>query len=219
MRDILRPDPPLFPKPIGRNYMMDEKGAKEQPQRTSCSSGASSNEAISCKLPLLDGDYGSTSQSITAQVDLDQTQKLQHVYLDDKVTFDAIVCTAWALVLRCFIGQEKLGFYLDESAAIHDAPNSKNGGNRDRSIFLINFDQQEPLSAYIKRAELQHALLERRRQNSDLTKAIENSNSNDHQLNTAIRMQDSWSSQNDVAEQDLRMSAKDDVLQVRASYP
>ncbi|KAI4152398.1 MAG: hypothetical protein L6R39_001827, partial [Caloplaca ligustica] len=101
----------------------------------------SSNQSISCKLPLLDGDAKASPRVIAVDSVSADVGKLQKLYKNDKPTFDAHVCAAWALLLRCYTGQDDVCFRFQHNASDADPP-----------LLHLDFQEDEPLSTIVERA-------------------------------------------------------------------
>ncbi|KAG8530149.1 NRPS [Bacidia gigantensis] len=79
----------------------------------SCSS-PSAHGAVPCKLPLLDGEPSSSGHTITAKVELKQAARIWEARRRDADSLHEKLCTSWALLLRCFTGQDQIHFHLNE---------------------------------------------------------------------------------------------------------
>ena len=198
---------------------MGEIEAVGQHQRAIGSSNASLNEAVSCKIPLLDGDHGTQSRPIAVQTVLEQTQNLQQIYVEDRALFEAIINNAWGLVLRCFTGQEHVGFFVKKDVAGSDSRRSASNNERDQLGFQFTFDQQQPLLTHITKAKTEITSLERKSNaqgpQSDKLQSI----SSGHQINTTVRIEGSGFSRSAASRSDSSYLAEDSVLQVGLSYP
>lgn len=121
----------------------------EMKGRISSCSFLSTSDGESCKLPLLDGETSGSSKIIRTNVELDK-KILLDVCRRDSLLFHSIICTAWALVLRCYTGQDQVTFdYLSENTSIK-AP-----------TFRMVFDQDETLSNHTENVKVAIAGLNR----------------------------------------------------------
>ena len=109
-------------------------------------------KAMSCKLPLLDGEDGAEPDLMTTELELVNANRLQNFGKGDVRSLGDILCTAWGLLLRCYTGQDDVSFHyrqgdVDNMASDSSIPHSR------RSTFRMTFDEQESLSACIARAQ------------------------------------------------------------------
>ena len=112
----------------------------------------SDTEAMSCKLPLLDGEATSEPWLMMTELELDSSESLQNFGKGDVVSFNDLLCTAWALLLRCYTGQDNVSFYLRQGNIDHLV--SKSAVPRDHQpTFRMAFHDQESLSACVARAK------------------------------------------------------------------
>ena len=71
----------------------------------------------SCNLPLLDGTR-SSDHAVSAQAEVQHVEKILYTCQNDNTYLQRIVCAAWALLLRCYTGQNQIAFLfncLDDS--------------------------------------------------------------------------------------------------------
>ena len=106
--------------------------------------------ASSCKLPLLDGEGDSAVRLIAAPVELDQIEKIQQIWEKERAEFTALLCTAWGLLLRCYIGQEKIAFYFSDAS---NGRNNHQSASSQEAIFGMDFLDQEDLSTLLMKAK------------------------------------------------------------------
>ncbi|KAI4240225.1 MAG: hypothetical protein L6R40_005254 [Gallowayella cf. fulva] len=92
-----------------------------------------------CKLPLLDGDPHSKCQINTVALNPNDFIALHELYKEDNIAADRYLCNAWAILLRCYTGQDER---LEQSFA---SPQSR---------FQLAFREHEPLSACFARASV-----------------------------------------------------------------
>ena len=96
---------------------------------------------IQCKLPLLDGDADKTAAQLL-RVELGDCDKLQKLYHADYNHSESVLCTAWALLLRCYTGQDDIVFHLRSKGSRQPSP----------SKVQITFEDDSALSSYTQRA-------------------------------------------------------------------
>lgn len=115
-----------------------------QEQEGSNRAAMSHIEAVTCKLPLLDGERASTTRIIEARVELQHAGTLQELCApdNDRAPLNDILCTAWGLLLRCYTGQDDIFFQFRQTSSDGDS----------LSGFRMAFHEQENLSTYIERA-------------------------------------------------------------------
>ena len=105
--------------------------------------------ASTCKLPLLDGEGDSTAKLIATPVELDQVDKLQGISKTDRASLNTLLCTAWGLLLRCYVGQERISFYF--STLSNGRTNHESASQR--FVFGLELHDEEPLSEHIIKAK------------------------------------------------------------------
>ncbi|KAL8760972.1 MAG: hypothetical protein Q9184_002869 [Pyrenodesmia sp. 2 TL-2023] len=76
---------------------------------------------MSCILPLLDGDAEASPRVIAVDSVSGDVGDLQKLYQNNKDRFDSYVCTAWALLLRCYTGLDLVCFQLHKGASQEEA--------------------------------------------------------------------------------------------------
>ena len=109
--------------------------------QASCCTSLSFSEAEACKLPLLDGETSGPIEIITTEIRLKNAVEILDLYRRDRILFSGTACTAWALLLRCYTGQERVTFaYTTDNA------------NATVSLLQMSFGEDEVLSNYTKRA-------------------------------------------------------------------
>ena len=85
--------------------------------QASCTS-LSGPDTEACRLPLLDGETSGSAENITTEVRLENASSILNVCRRDKIRFSSTVCTAWALLLRCYTGQDRVTFeYTTDNAS------------------------------------------------------------------------------------------------------
>ena len=105
-----------------------------------------------CKLPLLDGKGSSASQSLTTQVSFEHVEKLLHICREREAYLEALLYTAWGLLLRCFAGQDGVSFHVGRGECDSTDPKSV-ALTEHRSVFQMTFDANETLLAYIQKVQ------------------------------------------------------------------
>lgn len=184
-------------------------------QDASCSSLPFS-KAIPCKIPLLDGDSNIESRPIVADVELDRIDELQRLYQADNASFDALLCTAWGLLLRCYVGQDHISFHFHRKE-IRQSGQPLAPSDEHQSIFQIEFNEQEALHTHIKRAKSSNALLERKSHIPDSKDSSAALISGPERPNTTVRVQHAGSLQSLAVKNNLQNSLHDDAAQVNNS--
>lgn len=109
-------------------------------------------EAASCRLPLLDGEDTTEPQLITTELELENVETLQRFANGDVASFNAMLCTAWGLLLRCYTGQDHVSFYFRQGNVDDPVPNSTVPRDS-QSTFQMAFYDQESLSTCVLRAK------------------------------------------------------------------
>ncbi|KAF4633014.1 hypothetical protein G7Y89_g5108 [Cudoniella acicularis] len=69
---------------------------------------------IPCLFPRLGGKFYNEQGSATIKVELTQLADLQGILLQDPLAFSSVVRATWALVLRCYTGQDDVSFWYRE---------------------------------------------------------------------------------------------------------
>ncbi len=123
---------------------MPQNMIASQEQEGSNHATMSHTEAVTCKLPLLDGERNFESRIIAAEVELQHAGTLQELCAQDrdKANLNDILCTAWGLLLRCYTGQDDIFFQFRQT---------NSDGERSSAVRMA-FHEQESLSTYIERA-------------------------------------------------------------------
>lgn len=149
----------------------------------------SHTEAMSCKLPLLDGEDTSEPRLMVTELEFDNSEILQNFSKGDVVSFNDLLYTAWALLLRCYTGQDNVSFYLRQSNVDHLVP--KSAVPRDHQpTFRMAFHDQESLSTCVARAKDGYACNERGGQSLVSTESDSRPFSAAHYQNTHVWVQD-----------------------------
>ena len=105
--------------------------------QTSCCTSLSVSEAEVCKLPLLDGENSGSIEIITTKVRLKNAGNILEVCRRDKILFFGTACAAWALLLRCYTGQNRVTFEYTAADV-----------NATASLLRMSFGEDEILSKY-----------------------------------------------------------------------
>lgn len=109
--------------------------------QASCCTSLSVSEAAACKLPLLDGETSGSVEIITTEIQLKNAGNILDFCRRDRILFSSTACTAWALLLRCYTGQDQVTFeYTTDSA------------NSTASLLWMSFGEDQILSKYTERA-------------------------------------------------------------------
>lgn len=106
--------------------------------------------SCSCKLPLLDGNVESATRSFKIDVELANIGKYQKAAQQDHPDHETVICTAWALLLRCYTGQDQVCFQIRRK----DDRSSPEDGHlaSEQDIFMLNFESQVALGTYLEQA-------------------------------------------------------------------
>ena len=112
-------------------------------------------EVVSCKIPLLDGDAKEAKESIVTEVEINQKHRLCEVARVMNGSLEGIICIAWALLLRCYTGQDQVCFELigdviEECPAQHEEPGTYT------SVFRKGFQREDILSTCVRQASSSH---------------------------------------------------------------
>lgn len=118
--------------------------------QASCCTFISASEAEACKIPLLDGEISGSFHITRTEVSLEKDETLIDICRRDRPLLHGITCTAWALLLRCYIGQDRVTFEYSF-------------GNTTASLLRISFDEDETLSRYTENARDVIAGIEQKR--------------------------------------------------------
>lgn len=101
-----------------------------------------------CRLPLLDGESKTTSQLIAVELTSGKLETLHQLYQQDRAVAADLLYTAWALVLRCYTGQDEILFHIGHTIGI-DLEQPAAGH---QSLFQLVFKGNELLTACLARA-------------------------------------------------------------------
>ena len=139
------------------------------------------SEAEACKLPLLDGETSGSVEIITTEARLENAGNILDVCRRDRILFSATACTAWALLLRCYTGQDRVTFeYTTDNT------------NATASILRMSFVEDEILSNYAERARDAITGIEQKRLAATrLSAATVNNETVSSLVNTAVCICDS----------------------------
>lgn len=118
--------------------------------QASCCTFISASEAEACKIPLLDAEISGSSHITRMEVSLEKAEAFIDICRRDRRLLHGITCTAWALLLRCYIGQDRVTFEYSF-------------GNTTASLLRISFDEDETLSRYTENARDVIAGIEQKR--------------------------------------------------------
>ena len=109
--------------------------------QSSCCISPSVSEVEACKLPLLDGETSGPLEIITTVIQLPNARNNLDSCQRDRIQFFSTACTAWALLLRCYTGQDQVTFeYTTDNAGATP------------SLLQMNFGENEILSKYTESA-------------------------------------------------------------------
>ena len=120
----------------------------------------SRTEAISCKLPLLDGD-NATNRPLRIELEPGKAEIFRNSGNGDIEAFNDLLCVAWGLVLRCYTGQNNVSFHFQQNLA-SDLISNSTGSQTGQSLFRIEFDERENLSTCCTKARASHTFNQRR---------------------------------------------------------
>ncbi len=109
-------------------------------------------EVTSCKLPLLDGEDAAENCLIMTELELEDTAIFQNFGKGEVASFDDLLCTAWALLLRCYTGQDNVSFHLRQSS-VDDVASTLAVPRIRESSFRMSFEEHDSLSACISKAK------------------------------------------------------------------
>ncbi|KAL8703011.1 MAG: hypothetical protein Q9201_003811 [Fulgogasparrea decipioides] len=106
----------------------------------------SSNENVFCKLPLLDGDKNSATRVVAVDVTPGDVKGFKKLYNDDAVRLDHSLYSAWALLLRCYTGQDLVSFSIwhDDGSDLEHQPGKS-------SLIQLELREEEPLTTLLER--------------------------------------------------------------------
>lgn len=108
-----------------------------------------------CHLPCLGGENEGARQKEWTKVDLEHSQELQELFAEDRQTFPGVVCAAWALVLRCYLGSEDVCFGYREER--EDNCDTQTKGSRASfkamHIARMSFDETASLISLVEKAK------------------------------------------------------------------
>lgn len=111
----------------------------------------SSARSMSCILPLLDGDAEASPRVIAVDSVSGDVGDLQKLYKNNKDRFDSYVCTAWAILLRCYTGLDLVCFQLYANASQEEA-GIPSEPRQAAPLLQLALGQDEPLSNIVERA-------------------------------------------------------------------
>ncbi|KAL8924366.1 MAG: hypothetical protein Q9208_004148 [Pyrenodesmia sp. 3 TL-2023] len=106
---------------------------------------------MSCILPLLDGDAEASPRVIAVDSVSGDVGDLQKLYENSKERFDSYICTAWALLLRCYTGLDVVCFQLCANASQEEA-GIPSGPRQAAPLLQLALGEDEPLSDIVERA-------------------------------------------------------------------
>ena len=109
--------------------------------QASCCVEFVSSAAENCKLPLLDGNNSKSIESISTEIEIPKAGNVPEGRQGIDRLFHGSICTAWALLLRCFTGQDRITFEY-----------KSNNQSATVSLFQMTFDENETLSKHLEKA-------------------------------------------------------------------
>ena len=116
----------------------------------------SHTEAISCKLPLLDGENTTRARLIEIELGLENVERLQDFNKKDPTPFNDLLCIAWGLLLRCYTGQDDISFHFRQNIVGDLVPNPAIP-LINQSTFRMVFHEHESLSTCFAKAKVGYA--------------------------------------------------------------
>ena len=107
---------------------------------------------------MLDGNAKMVTGHIVTEVEFEQADRLYEVAKEASGSLGGVFCIAWALLLRCYTGQDQvcfelMGDFINERAA------QSEGFKNDPLIFNMAFQEEDVLSTCIRRASTSHTYL------------------------------------------------------------
>lgn len=109
------------------------------------------HQTKSCKLPLLDGDTEASPQVITIDIASGSIGELQRLYSNDRSSFESYLYTAWALLLRCYTGQDHVCFRIRRPLRVSDGDASPPSSSRTGHLLQLALREDETLSDITRR--------------------------------------------------------------------
>ncbi|KAL8654006.1 MAG: hypothetical protein Q9210_001767, partial [Variospora velana] len=108
------------------------------------------HQTNSCKLPLLDGDAEASPEVITVDTASGSIGELQRLCSNDRSSFESYLYTAWALLLRCYTGQDHVCFRIRRPLRVSDGDASAPSSRR-ASLLQLALREDETLSDITRR--------------------------------------------------------------------
>ncbi|KAH6670809.1 nonribosomal peptide synthase [Halenospora varia] len=102
-----------------------------------------------CFFPQIDTQFRNEKGPITIKVELKQLQQLRDLLLRDPLAFSSVVKATWALVLRCYTGQDDVCFGYQEMQCSEPSPGP--------SITRVIFDKITSFTQAMEQTSLRHA--------------------------------------------------------------
>ncbi|KAL8983821.1 MAG: hypothetical protein Q9205_002043 [Flavoplaca limonia] len=99
-----------------------------------------------CRLPLLDGEPETESRILAVDFESGSLENLPQLFQHDESAAATLLYTAWALVLRCYTGQDEVLFHARHKTGVN--------------LFQLAFEGNEPLSVYLARATANNRFLD-----------------------------------------------------------
>ena len=106
----------------------------------------SSARILTCKIPLLDGESLSPPRVIESELALKNLARLQSILQREEILFERLLCTSWALLLRCYTGQDDVCFQLRRTRS--DTLVEKSANREHLSIVTMDFEEKQTISHY-----------------------------------------------------------------------
>ena len=146
-----------------------------------CCTSVPASEAQACKLPLVDGETKGSVEILTTEIGLENARKFCDIYQRDRLLLYGMTCTAWALLLRCYTGQDQVTFEYKSDNLNAIAP-----------LLQMDFDEDENLSKYMEKAKDAITGIEQKRSGTNLSSAaIATTQTRPHRVNTGVCICDS----------------------------
>ena len=163
----------------------------ERNNQASCCTFVASRQAEICRLPLLDGEAKESAENITTEIELEDADRLSDLCRRDGPFFYGTICTAWALLLRCYTGQDQITFRFDHNV------------NATASVLQVVFDENKSLSTHVENATDAISCI---KQEELSAQASVDTESSSHPANTVVCVSGSGTSRKLGAKQTLEVS-------------
>ena len=109
------------------------------------------SQTMSCNLPLLDGDSNTKAELLHCEAHVLNVEAFKEACKRDLRIIENALCTAWAVLLRLYVGQDDVHFVVQTDDHGPPTHGSKSESNH-QFVFHMAFEEQEGFATCLERA-------------------------------------------------------------------